>query len=78
MVLKVAQALTDKFLLYEYAWHILVGLIVLAVVRTFSQGRTTSRERDLHNRTFLVTVCIFSLLKLVAESRIREDLLLLD
>ncbi|KXN86022.1 hypothetical protein AN958_10579 [Leucoagaricus sp. SymC.cos] len=55
MVLKVAQALADKFFPYQYAYHILIGLIALTVLRAFSQGRTTNRERDLHNRTFLVT-----------------------
>ncbi|KAF5354995.1 hypothetical protein D9756_005594 [Leucocoprinus leucothites] len=55
MVLKVAQALADRFFPYEYAWHILIALVTLTALRTFSQGRTTNRERDLHDRTFMVT-----------------------
>jgi hypothetical protein len=61
MVLNVAQALADKFFPYQYAYHILIGLISIKVLRAFSQGRTTNRERDLHDRTFLVTVRIFDL-----------------
>ena len=60
MVLNVAQALASRIIPYDYAWHILAGLVVFTALRIFSQGRTTNRERDLHNRTFLVTVgCMF-------------------
>jgi len=51
MVLSVVQALVP----HGYGWHIVGVVVVLAVLRRISQGRTTSRERDLHNRTFLVT-----------------------
>lgn len=61
MVLKLAEALADNFFPYQYAWHILIALVTLTVFRAFSQGRTTNRERDLHDRTFLVTVCFVRL-----------------
>jgi len=60
MVLNVVQALASRIIPYNYAWHILAGLVVFTALRIFSQGRTTNRERDLHDRTFLVTVgCMF-------------------
>ncbi|KAJ3512980.1 hypothetical protein NMY22_g15174 [Coprinellus aureogranulatus] len=35
--------------------HILISLLLIYVLRTLSQGRKTSRDRDLHARTVLLT-----------------------
>ncbi|KAF9445935.1 hypothetical protein P691DRAFT_734164 [Macrolepiota fuliginosa MF-IS2] len=55
MVLKLVQAAADRFFPSQYAYHILIGIITVTALRAFARGRTTNRERDLHNRTFLVT-----------------------
>ncbi|EKM81374.1 hypothetical protein AGABI1DRAFT_37986 [Agaricus bisporus var. burnettii JB137-S8] len=40
---------------HRLAVPVLVVLVVLAVLRALLQGRSTSRERDLHDRTLIVT-----------------------
>ena len=40
----------------QYLYHICGGLLALYVIRTLSQGRKTTRDRDLHGRVVLMTV----------------------
>lgn len=56
MVLQAAYTVVTHILPSGYYWHIVVSVVVLVITYAFSQGRTTSRERDLHARTILVTV----------------------
>lgn len=47
----------------KYYAHIALTTVALVVLYAFSQGRTTSRERDLHARVVILTVaCLVSLL----------------
>ncbi|KAL1752282.1 hypothetical protein FB107DRAFT_293259 [Schizophyllum commune] len=39
----------------QYLYHICGGLLALYVIRTLSQGRKTTRDRDLHGRVVLMT-----------------------
>ncbi|KJA28517.1 hypothetical protein HYPSUDRAFT_129424 [Hypholoma sublateritium FD-334 SS-4] len=55
MVLRIAEAFASKFFPTQYLIHIGVGILSLLVLRAFSQGRRTNRERDLHARIILVT-----------------------
>ena len=56
MVLRIAEVVVNALLPREHWVKIAVGVLVLVVVCAFAQGRTTSRERDLHGRVILVTV----------------------
>jgi hypothetical protein len=56
MVLNILEALFNSYFPTQYAKHIFIGFLAIYVVRTFSQGRRTNRERDLHARVVLVTV----------------------
>ena len=56
MVLKVAATALTAIVPSKYYVHAILTLITVLVVRAFSQGRTTNRERDLHGRVILVTV----------------------
>ncbi|KAG2015124.1 hypothetical protein CC2G_008419 [Coprinopsis cinerea AmutBmut pab1-1] len=56
MVLQILEAVaTSKYFPTTYLVHIVVGFIILLAVRTLSQGRKTTWERNLHARTVLVT-----------------------
>ncbi|KAG6901751.1 hypothetical protein C0995_008316 [Termitomyces sp. Mi166 len=61
MVLKIAGAAYTAFFPTQYAVHVVIGLVTVLVLRAFSQGRKTNRERDLHGRKILVTVCCRSI-----------------
>jgi hypothetical protein len=56
MVLKVAATALTAILPSKYYVHAVLTLITVLIIRAFSQGRSTSRERDLHGRVILVTV----------------------
>ena len=56
MVLEQAYNLSKRIIPPEYYPHAAVSSAVLLVTYAFAQGRTTNRERDLHARTFIVTV----------------------
>ncbi|KAH7912711.1 hypothetical protein BJ138DRAFT_1060539 [Hygrophoropsis aurantiaca] len=55
MVLKVLAAAVSAWLPSNYYVHILVAIGAVVVVHAFAQGRTTSRERDMHARVVLIT-----------------------
>ncbi|EGN92784.1 hypothetical protein SERLA73DRAFT_190644 [Serpula lacrymans var. lacrymans S7.3] len=55
MVLKMAEAAVNAILPSKYFVPTAVAILVVVVVHAFAQGRTTSRERDLHARTILIT-----------------------
>ena len=57
MVLKVAEALASTYFPTQYILHIGIAFITILVLHAFSQGRRTNRERDLHARVVLITVC---------------------
>ena len=40
----------------NYVVHISLGIVITMILRTYAQGRVTSRERDLHGRVILLTV----------------------
>ena len=58
MVLKVAEALASTYFPTQYILHIGIAFIAILVLRAFSQGRRTNRERDLHARVVLITVSV--------------------
>ncbi|KAH7929511.1 hypothetical protein BV22DRAFT_1043814 [Leucogyrophana mollusca] len=55
MVLKVLAAAVSAWLPSNYYVHVLVAIGAVVVVHAFAQGRTTSRERDMHARVVLIT-----------------------
>ncbi|KAF8058635.1 hypothetical protein FPV67DRAFT_1427927 [Lyophyllum atratum] len=55
MVLKIADAAFSTFFPTQYVVHIVAAIVAVVVLRAFSQGRRTNRERDLHARKILVT-----------------------
>jgi hypothetical protein len=56
MVLKILDAVASTRLFSEYLVHIVVAITVIFVANAFAQGRSTTRERDLHARVILITV----------------------
>ncbi|KAJ6626638.1 hypothetical protein B0H10DRAFT_1997941 [Mycena sp. CBHHK59/15] len=54
MVLKVLAAAASYFP-SEYAVHVVTAIVLVLVARGVSQGRKTTRERDLHARVILIT-----------------------
>ena len=38
-----------------------VVILLLTIIRAYTQGRRTNRDRDLHARTVILTVSLFSL-----------------
>lgn len=58
MVLKVVEALASTYFSTQYILHISIAFITILVLRAFSQGRRTNRERDLHARVVLITVSV--------------------
>ncbi len=57
MVLGILDAaISSAYFPKNYVPHIVTAAASLVLIRAFSQGRTTSRDRDLHARTILVTV----------------------
>ena len=56
MVLKILYAVGTTILPSQYYTHVVVAVVGIITVYTFAQGRKTSRERDLHGRTILITV----------------------
>jgi hypothetical protein len=57
MVLKILYALGAVILpSSEYYTYLVVAAVGIVTVYAFAQGRKTSRERDLHGRTILITV----------------------
>ncbi|KAF5374678.1 hypothetical protein D9615_008988 [Tricholomella constricta] len=55
MVLKIAGAAFSAFFPTKYVVHIVLAIVTVLVLRAFSQGRRTNRERDLNARKILVT-----------------------
>ncbi|PBK79907.1 hypothetical protein ARMGADRAFT_1049090 [Armillaria gallica] len=56
MVLGILDAaISSAYFPKNYVPHIVTAAASLVLIRAFSQGRTTSRDRDLHARTILVT-----------------------
>ena len=44
----------------EYYTYLAVAVVGIVTVYAFAQGRKTSRERDLHGRTILITAAFHS------------------
>lgn len=64
MVLKILATVGDAILPSKYYTHAVLAVIGLITIYTYAQGRQTTRERDLHGRTILVTVaCPASILR---------------
>ncbi|KAI0250928.1 hypothetical protein BJV78DRAFT_1127092 [Lactifluus subvellereus] len=55
MVLKILYAIGPTILPPEYYTHAILAVVGIVTIYTFAQGRKTSRERDLHGRTILIT-----------------------
>lgn len=56
MVLDLAYTVLSKVLPSKYWLKLGLAVITIVVLRTLSQGRKTTRERNLHARVILVTV----------------------
>ncbi|KAI0295212.1 hypothetical protein BC826DRAFT_1008863 [Russula brevipes] len=55
MVLKILHAVGSAILPSQYYTHAVLAVFGIVTVYTFTQGRKTNRERDLHGRTILIT-----------------------
>ncbi|KAI0319565.1 hypothetical protein OF83DRAFT_1240466 [Amylostereum chailletii] len=55
MVLKILYAVLPAVLPSKYYFPVILAGVTLFAIYTYAQGRKTSRERDLHGRTILVT-----------------------
>ena len=55
MVLKILYAVGSTILPEKYYTHIVLAVVAVITLYTVAQGRKTSRERDLHGRTILIT-----------------------
>ncbi|KAJ4471452.1 hypothetical protein J3R30DRAFT_1080303 [Lentinula aciculospora] len=55
MVLNILEILGSRYFPTQYTIHVVVGIVLVFAVRSYSQGRATTRERNLHARTILVT-----------------------
>lgn len=55
MVLQIVGSAFNAFFPTKYTYHIVLGILVVLVLRVFSQGRATNRERDLHGRKIIIT-----------------------
>lgn len=56
MVLQVLYTAATSVLPFKYWPYAAVAAAVLVVIYAYAQGRSTSRERDLHARVILLTV----------------------
>ena len=61
MVLKIAYAAVTSVLTPNHYTHVVLALVAIYALYTYSQGRKTTRERDLHGRTIILTVCFTQL-----------------
>ncbi len=59
MVLKILYAVGSTILPEKYYTHAVLAVVAVITVYTFAQGRKTSRERDLHGRTILITAASY-------------------
>lgn len=56
MVLQIVETVVrSQYFPRNYLVHIAIGIVVCMVIRAFARGKTTTRERNLHARTILVT-----------------------
>ncbi|KAH7097915.1 hypothetical protein BKA62DRAFT_642830 [Auriculariales sp. MPI-PUGE-AT-0066] len=55
MPINATSSLLTRWVSSEYYFPLALGIVALAVIRTYAQGRRTTRERDLHDRTVLIT-----------------------
>jgi len=55
MVLKILHAVGSAILPSQYYTHAVLAVFGIVTVYTLTQGRKTNRERDLHDRTILIT-----------------------
>jgi NAD(P)-dependent dehydrogenase (short-subunit alcohol dehydrogenase family) len=60
MVLQILYTVGTAILPSEYYTHLAVAVVGIVTVYAFAQGRKTSRERDLHGRTILITAASHS------------------
>ena len=56
MVLDIAYTTLSKALPPSYWLRLSLTVVGIVILRTLSQGRKTTRERNLHARVILVTV----------------------
>ncbi|KAI0046462.1 hypothetical protein FA95DRAFT_1560111 [Auriscalpium vulgare] len=55
MVLKILAVVGETILPSKYDAHAVLAILTLVTIYTYAQGRKTTRERDLHGRTVLIT-----------------------
>ncbi|KAF9811739.1 hypothetical protein IEO21_06462 [Rhodonia placenta] len=55
MVLEVVYAAASQIIPSGYTVHLCVAAVALVIIYAFAQGRSTTRERDLHARVVVVT-----------------------
>ncbi|KAH8110510.1 hypothetical protein DFH11DRAFT_1620114 [Phellopilus nigrolimitatus] len=72
MPLHILATLLPKY--YPSQYQVQIGLLVIAIVaiRTYAQGRSTNRERDLHGRVILLTGSFTSIGSLLMEALSRR------
>jgi len=56
MALHIIATFLSKTIPSSYYVPLAITTTILVAIRTFSQGRRTTRDRDLHARTVIITV----------------------
>lgn len=74
MVLQVLYTAVTAVLPVKYWPHAAAVAAVLVVIYAYAQGRSTTRERDLHARIVILTVSLYTAVALSEGGRIRETL----
>jgi len=77
MVLKILYAVGSSILPTKYLPHLVAAILGVVIAYALAQGRYTTRERDLHGRTILITVAyhldvLVSLAELIRHTLLRE------
>ena len=70
MVLQVLYTAVTAVLPVKYWPHAATVAAVLVVIYAYAQGRSTTRERDLHARVVILTVSIHTAVALLEGGRI--------
>ena len=70
MVLQVLYTAAAAVLPVKYWPHAAAVAAVLVVIYAYAQGRSTTRERDLHARIVILTVSLYTAVALLEGGRI--------
>ena len=72
MVLQVLYTAVTAVLPVKYWPHAAAVAAVLVVIYAYAQGRSTTRERDLHARVVILTVSLYNVLLRLRVGAYRE------